>query len=155
VVTALLGQQAVAQPGPGELGLPVRPACVSSPFGNRRAPGPHAIGFHNGIDLPAMAGAPVFAAASGQIISIHKRGPGGLELAIAHRGANGPYTTLYAHLGLIAPAFAGGRTNVTAGERIAVVGRSGVIYGTHLYFEMLVGGQPVDPSVALGVTRCE
>jgi murein DD-endopeptidase MepM/ murein hydrolase activator NlpD len=149
-----LSAPALAQPALGELVMPVRPACVSSPFGARRAPGPHATGFHNGIDLPAAAGAPVFAAASGVITTIHKRGPGGLELAISHRGASGPYTTLYAHLGTIAPAFADGKTSVKAGERIAVVGRSGVIYGTHLYFEVLVEGRPVDPSGLLGVVPC-
>ncbi len=149
-----LAAPALAQPAPGDLVEPVRPACISSPFGNRPPPGPHAIGFHNGIDLPAPAGAPVFAAASGQVITIHRRGPGGLELAIAHRGKAGPFITIYAHLGLIAPAFAEGKTSVAAGERIAVIGRSGVTYGTHLYFEMMVGGHPVDPSGYFPVFPC-
>jgi murein DD-endopeptidase MepM/ murein hydrolase activator NlpD len=88
------------------------------------------------------------------VITIHRRGPGGLELAIAHRGGLGPYTTLYAHLGQIAPAIASGKTQVKAGERIGVVGHSGVTYGMHLYFEMMLGGHPVDPSVYLGVAPC-
>ncbi len=150
----LVAAPAVAQPYPGGLIAPVQNACVSSPFGNRKPPGPHAIGFHNGIDLPAVAGAPVFAAAAGSVISIHRRGPGGLEMAIAHRGPAGPFVTIYAHLGLIAPAFARGKTGVVAGERIAVVGRSGVIYGTHLYFEMTVGGVPVDPAPYIPVEPC-
>lgn len=153
-VAVLLSHQSGAQPAPGELTLPVRPACVSSPFGNRPAPGPRAIGFHNGIDLPAAAGAPVFAVANGEITTIHKRGPGGLELAITHRGALGSYTTLYAHLGLIAPSIASGKTHVNAGDRIAVIGRTGVTYGTHLFFEMIIGGHPVDPSDYLGVSKC-
>jgi murein DD-endopeptidase MepM/ murein hydrolase activator NlpD len=127
---------------------------MSSPFGERRSPGPRAVGFHNGIDLPAPAGGPVYAAASGQITTIHRRGPGGLELAITHKGPNGPYTTLYAHLGTIAPAFARGATEVAAGQRIAVVGRSGVTYGTHLYFELIVNGKPVDPVGPLAVRPC-
>ncbi len=154
LLVSLQAPAVLAQPAPGELGLPVRPACVSSPFGNRRSPGPRAIGFHDGIDLPAAAGAPVFAAANGQIVTIHRRGPGGLELGIAHRGPAGAYTTIYSHLGLIAPKFAVGATAVKAGERIAVIGRSGVTYGTHLYFELVIGGKPVDAAPFLGVVPC-
>jgi murein DD-endopeptidase MepM/ murein hydrolase activator NlpD len=145
---------ASAQPAVGQMQLPVRPACMSSPFGDRPAPGPHAIGFHRGIDIPAPAGAAIYAVADGHVSSIHRRGPGGLEIAISHQGAAGPYVSLYAHLGLIAPAFASGRSVVHAGDRIGVVGRSGVIYGTHLYFELLVGGIPVDPAPYFGMIAC-
>ena len=150
----LLAWLGLAIAGPATLVSPVHPACISSPFGNRRAPGPHALGPHYGIDLPAAAGAPVFAAADGQVVTIHRRGPGGLELAIAHTGPKGPFVTLYAHLGIITPSIASGRTAVRAGEKIAVVGRSGVIYGTHLYFEVLVAGQAVDPAPWLPVRPC-
>lgn len=145
---------ALAQPAVGQMRLPVASGCISSPFGNRRAPGPHAIGFHNGIDLPAPAGGAVYAVDAGSIISIHRRGPGGLEMSIAHRGAAGPYVAVYAHLGLIAPAFAQGRRDVKAGERIAVIGRTGVTYGTHLFFALFVNGQAVDPAPFFPVIAC-
>ncbi len=144
-----------AQPVVGQMELPVRPTCVSSPYGDRPAPGPHAIGFHNGIDLRAPAGGAVYAAAAGTIVSIHRRGPGGLEMTIAHAGAVGPYTTLYAHLGLIAPVFASGKRSVERGERIAVIGRSGVTYGTHLFFALFVGGKAEDPAPYFPVPRCD
>src|SRR5450755_1166068 len=71
---------AASPPEPGSLLAPVTPACVSSPFGPRRRIGPSApAAFHRGIDLPAPAGAPVHAAAAGTVVSIHRRGPGGLE----------------------------------------------------------------------------
>jgi len=145
---------ASAQPAVGQMQAPVRPACVSSPFGDRPSPGPHAIGFHRGIDMPAPAGAAVYAVADGHVSSIHRRGPGGLEMALSHQGPRGPNVSLYAHLGQIAPAFADGRSVVHAGDRIGVVGRSGVIYGTHLYFELLVGGIPVDPAPYFGMIAC-
>lgn len=145
---------ACAQPAIGQMQVPVRPACVSSPFGNRPAPGPHAIGFHNGIDLPAPAGGAVYAVADGDIVSIHKRGPGGLEIAIAHRSTTGPYVAVYAHLGLIAPAIAEGRRHVVAGERIAVIGRTGVTYGTHLFLALFVNGQAIDPAPFFPVESC-
>ncbi len=150
----LLAWLGLAVAGPAALVPPVQPACISSPFGHRRPPGPHALGPHYGIDLPAAAGAPVFAAADGQVVTIHRRGPGGLEMAIASTGPRGRFVTLYAHLGTIVPAIASGRTSVRAGDKIAVVGRSGVIYGTHLYFEVMVNGQPVDPAPWLPVKPC-
>lgn len=151
---ALAGAPALAQPVVGQMQLPVRPTCLTSPFGDRAAPGPHAIGFHNGIDLRAPAGGAVYAVQAGRIVSIHRRGPGGLEIAVAHAGALGPYVSIYAHLGLIAPAIASGRTEVAAGERIAVIGRSGVTYGTHLFFALTVGGRAVDPAPYFPVAAC-
>jgi len=145
---------AAAQPAIAEMQPPVRPLCLTSPFGIRPAPGADAPGFHNGIDLRAASGAYVYAVAEGNIVTIHRRGPGGLELAIAHQGSLGRYVSLYAHLGQILPAFAQGRTHVKAGERIARIGRTGVTYGTHLYFELLVDGKPVDPAPLFPVQPC-
>jgi murein DD-endopeptidase MepM/ murein hydrolase activator NlpD len=151
---------AAAGPAPQLLGAPVANACVSSPFGPRRWIGPQAPAmFHNGIDLPAPAGGAVLAAAAGQVVSVHRRGKGGLEVAIRHKtppGAafTGVVTTLYAHLGSVTPALAAGKTSVAAGERLGVVGRTGVTYGTHLYFEVRIDGTPVDPAPLLGVTAC-
>ena len=145
---------ALAQPAVGEMLPPVRPLCLTSPFGERPAPGADARGFHNGIDLRAPSGGYVYAVADGEIVTMHRRGKGGLELAIAHRGKIGRYTSLYAHLGQVLPAFALGRTHVKAGEPIARIGRSGVTYGTHLYFELLVDGKPVDPTMFFPVEPC-
>ncbi len=154
VALMLWGGHACAQPAVGEMQPPVRPLCLTSPFGDRPAPGADARGFHNGIDLRAPSGGYVYAVAEGEIVSIHRRGPGGLELAIAHRGRIGRYTSLYAHLGEVLPAFARGRIHVKAGERIGRIGRTGITYGTHLYFELLVGGKPIDPAPFFPVAAC-
>ena len=146
----LVATDAIAQPVRVPLLAPVAHACISSPFGVRRPPGPHAIGFHNGNDLPAPAGGAVLAAANGQVLGIHRRGPGGLEVVIRHGGV----VAVYAHLGSVTPALASGRTRVAAGERIGVVGHSGVTYGMHLFFEVLVSGRAVDPAPYLGLSAC-
>ena len=135
-----LSSAAMAQP---LLQPPVSPACVSSPFGWRHAVGPHApAGFHNGIDLPAPAGALVHAAAAGTVLVIMRQGLGGVTVHIGHPGG---LTTLYAHLGNLVPAIAEGKRTVSAGEPLGHVARTGVTYGTHVFFAVLAGGQAVDP----------
>ncbi|MBS0559863.1 MAG: M23 family metallopeptidase [Proteobacteria bacterium] len=147
---ALIAAAAARAETPG-LVMPVSPACVSSPFGPRILPGkPKAGTYHYGIDLPAPAGAPVRAIAAGTVASIRKRGPGGLEVVLRHEN----FMTLYAHLGSVAPALAEGERQVAAGETLGVVGRTGVSYGTHVYFELRVNGERVDPAPYLGVRPC-
>ena len=150
----LLTGTAQAQPAVGEMALPVRPTCLTSPFGNRPAPGPNAIGFHNGIDLRAPAGGAVTAVADGRVLGIDRRGAGGLEIAVMHQGSAGPYVALYSHLGILAPAFAQGRSVVKRGERLARIGRTGVTYGTHLFFEIKVAGKPVDAAPLFPIEPC-
>jgi murein DD-endopeptidase MepM/ murein hydrolase activator NlpD len=130
---------------------PVNPACVSSAFGPRKlANKPLAGVFHNGIDLPAPVGAPVMAVAPGVVIRVQRHGVGGLEMLVQHAGFIG----VYSHLGLIAPMIAEGHRTINVGQRIARVGRSGLTYGPHLYFGMIVEGHGVDPSPYLHVGAC-
>jgi murein DD-endopeptidase MepM/ murein hydrolase activator NlpD len=131
---------------------PVLSACISSAFGPRVLPNqPEAGTYHYGIDLPAPAGAAVVAAASGNIIRIQRKGPGGLEMLVQHEG----FVGIYSHFGSIAPPFAEGKRTVTAGEKLGVVGRTGVTSGAHLYFEMILDGKPVDPAPYLRLSRCD
>ncbi len=62
--------------------------------------------------------------------------------------------TLYAHLGNLVPAIAEGRWTVKAGDPLGHVARTGVTYGTHVFFAVLKDGQAVDPEPLLGVGRC-
>lgn len=130
---------------------PVTPACISSPYGKRVLPNhPLAGTFHNGIDLPAPAGASVHAVAAGQVIRAQRRGPGGLELLVQHHG----FVGVYSHLGSIAPAIAEGHFQVHAGQKLGVVGHSGVTYGMHLFFAMERDGKFVDPASYLDIALC-
>ena len=130
---------------------PIEPACISSPFGRRVMPGrPKAGTFHPGIDLAAPLGAHVRAVAPGTIIRVQRRGPGGMEMLVQHAGFIG----VYSHLGLIAPTILNGRRSVSSGDQLATVGRSGLTYGPHLYFGMLVNGQAVDPAPYFSLRAC-
>lgn len=144
----LLASGAQAEP----LRPPVAPACISSPFGLRRGVGPHApAAFHNGVDLPAPAGALVRAAADGAVLRIKRQGLGGVTVHVGHGDGT---TTLYAHLGNLVPAIAEGRRAVRAGDPLGHVARTGVTYGTHVFFAVLRGADAIDPEPLLGVPRC-
>lgn len=130
---------------------PVSPACISSKFGPRvLANQPEAGTYHNGVDLPAAEGAAVLAAAPGTVIRVQHSGPGGLEMLVQHDG----FVGIYSHFGMIMPALAEGRRSVAAGEKLGVVGRTGITTGAHLFFEMIRDGRPVDPAPYLRVPAC-
>lgn len=130
---------------------PVSNTCVSSPFGPRILPNmPLAGSYHFGIDLAAPAGASVLAAGPGTVIRIQRKGPGGLEMLVQHDG----FVAIYSHFGMIAPAFAEGKRTMEAGEKLGVVGRTGLSSGAHLFFEMILDGKPTDPSPYLGLAPC-
>jgi len=134
-----------------ELGLPVSPGCVTSPFGPRiLRQAPVAGRYHWGVDLRAAAGARVLAVAPGHIIRIDREGMGGLEVLVQHPG----FQALYAHLGMVAPAVANGARTLKAGQWIGRIGRTGLTLGTHLYFEIHIDGKRVDPAPYLGVAAC-
>lgn len=131
---------------------PVTPACISSPFGPRIMPGRPAAGtFHNGIDLPAPAGAPVYAIAPGRVIRVERRWPGGLQVLVQHPGFIG----IYSHFGHVTPALTAGHPQVYRGEKLGVVGHSGLMYGMHLFFGMIVDGHAVNPARYLDVSACK
>lgn len=130
---------------------PVAPTCITSPFGPRVLPGkPLAGTFHWGIDLAAPVGATVRAAAAGQVVAISRRGLGGLFVTMRHDG----FRTLYAHLGRVTPRLAQGQTAIRAGEPLGVVGRTGLSYGAHLYFELQRDGVRIDPAPYLDIKPC-
>jgi murein DD-endopeptidase MepM/ murein hydrolase activator NlpD len=134
------------------LSPPVSPACISSAFGPRVLPNePLAGSYHYGVDLPAPEGAAVFAIAPGTVIRIQHNGPGGLEMLVQHDG----FVGIYSHFGMIVPAFAEGKRTIAAGEKLGVVGMTGVTSGPHLFFEMILAGRPVDPAPYLGVAQCD
>ena len=131
---------------------PVAARCYSSPFGWRHRVGPMApAGFHNGIDLPVPAGAMVRAPVAGVVARIRRMGIGGLQVTLHHPGG---LVTLYAHLGSVVPALAEGRTTLAAGDPIGRIGRTGVTYGTHLFFAVFANGRAIDPNLLLGLSPC-
>ena len=95
---------------------------------------------HNGLDLIAPAGEPVYAAAAGVVSNVTKSRKGlGNVVTINH--GNG-YTTRYAHLADI--EVRKGRS-VKRGTRIGYVGMSGNSFAPHLHYEVLRDTLVLDP----------
>jgi murein DD-endopeptidase MepM/ murein hydrolase activator NlpD len=133
--------------------VPARPAAlpmrsggfgrVASGFGLRHDPLDGHLARHEGVDLAGDEGAPIHAAAGGVVRRAGDRDGYGTAVEIDH--GNG-LTTLYAHASEI--LVRDGET-VTQGQPIARVGQTGRATGSHLHFEVRVGGRPVDPVRAL------
>ncbi len=123
------------------LRTPLNVARISSGFGNRRHPILGYSKMHKGIDFAAAIGTPIFAAGSGVIQEIGRKGAYGNYVRIRH--ANG-YSTAYAH----ASSFVKGLTRgsrVKQGEVIAYVGSTGRSTGPHLHYEVLVNNVNINP----------
>lgn len=121
---------------------PVR-AVINSEFGQRRSPWTGDAEFHRGVDIAATHGEPVLAPAPGAIAFSGTDSGYGLSVVVDH-GSN--VKTRYGHLS---------RVSVKAGEQVArgqVLGRAGSTgraTGTHLHYEVLVAGRPVNPRAYL------
>ena len=99
---------------------------------------------HEGIDLAAPKGTPVFAAADGTV-AYAGNGMRGYGNILVLRHANG-LMTVYAHNSVL---LASRGQPVRAGDRIALVGQSGRASGPHLHFEVRVGEIPRNPLAML------
>ena len=106
---------------------------VSSTFGRRR------IGWHRGIDITAHLGAPVAAAASGEVVASAYETRYGRVIKIQH--ANG-FMTVYAHndQNLVEVG-----DRVALGQTIAAVGRTGRATSPHVHFEIRQAGFAYNP----------
>jgi len=98
---------------------------------------------HEGIDISAATGTPIWAAASGTVIHAGWLGGYGNLVVVDH--GNG-LATAYAHASSILVVLG---QQVVQGETIALIGSTGNSSGPHLHFEVRVNGAAVDPLLYL------
>ena len=121
------------------LPLPVGSYRISSEFKARINPITGKPENHNGLDMAAPGGTPIYAAASGIVIDSKYSSSWGNVIQIDHGGG---LVTLYAHC-----SYRGvekGQT-VAAGQQIGKVGTTGWSTGNHLHFTVYKNGVAVNP----------
>lgn len=94
---------------------------------------------HEGIDIAAPRGTPIYAARDGVVEFSGWKGGYGRVVFLAHRGG---VVTVYGHASrlLVQPG-----QSVKKGQLIARVGCTGRCTGPHLHFEVRVNGRAVNP----------
>ncbi len=135
--TLILSRELARQVVPG--GRPVESGYISSFFGSRTDPFHGKTAFHAGLDFAGAPGTRVLAVADGVVSFAGKDGSYGKLIEVTH--GNG-YVTRYAHNSTL--LVEAGQT-VRKGDAIALMGSTGRSTGTHLHFEVLRGGRPVNP----------
>lgn len=132
VAPVVSGNGRFAHPCPGYI-------SVSSDFGYRAVPLPGATARHDGVDLAAPTGTPVYAADSGTVTHVGWFGTGGQAVIINH--GNG-MVTWYLHLSGYAVSQG---QQVQRGQNVGFVGNTGNSTGPHLHFQVNIGGAAVNP----------
>lgn len=138
--TAALAPDKFMMPATGRLSQGYGPA--SGQFGYT---------FHNGLDIAANVGTPIYAAAAGTVTDVKSGGPYGKHVFIEHEIDGEKWMTVYAHMHKIEVKT--GQT-LLQGEGIGQIGNTGNSSGPHLHFEVHQGeyayssssaGNTVDP----------
>ncbi|MFC8043476.1 M23 family metallopeptidase [Nocardia sp. NPDC057353] len=119
-------------PGPGGIVLPAR-GLFTSGFGSRWGT------MHQGIDIAGPIGSPIYAVANGTVIDAGPAQGFGLWVRIRHDDGT---ISVYGHM---YDFFVSVGERVPAGMQIARIGNRGDSTGPHLHFEVIEGGQHVDP----------
>lgn len=102
-------------------------------------------GYHQGVDLLAPAGTPIYAAAAGVVkTSQESFGGYGVAVTIEHVIGGQRVSTLYGHMTYGSRQVVSGQT-VAAGQLIGLVGSTGSSSANHLHFEVHINGSVVDP----------
>ncbi len=120
---------------------------VSSEFGKRKNPFSGEMKNHNGIDLAAAEGTPVYAIKDGAVYTvIENDAEFGNYIILSHD--LGKMTSVYAHLSKV---FVDQYQYVKKGDIIGLVGQTGMATGPHLHFEIRTGGKAEDPRNKLNI----
>lgn len=94
---------------------------------------------HEGVDISAVQGTPIFAAAKGVVMTSAWENGYGQMVEIDHGFG---YTTRYGHASRLLVRVG---QAVERGDVIALVGNTGIATSSHLHYEVRVAGKPVNP----------
>ena len=112
---------------------------ISSVFGPRRSPISGRLEMHNGLDIAAPRGTPIYATANGKITEAGYNGGYGNVITIDHGYS---YKTRYAHLSSFAIEKG---DQMQKGDIIGYMGSTGRSTSSHLHYEVLKDGVAINP----------
>jgi murein DD-endopeptidase MepM/ murein hydrolase activator NlpD len=124
---------------------PVSNMDFSSNFGHRRAPMRGASRNHKGIDIRGPVGTPIYATADAMVGRAQWVSGYGKLVELEHGNA---IQTRYGHLSAL-NVYPGQR--IRQGDLIGFMGSTGRSTGSHLHYEVRVGGDAVNPNSFLPV----
>ena len=119
---------------------PVSSYTLTSPFGMRLHPIQKVWKMHNGVDMAAPQGTPIYAAKSGKVTTTsYQAGGAGYYVSINHGDG---FSSIYMHMThyIVSPG-----QYVSAGQVIGYVGSTGGSTGPHLHFGISYNGSYVNP----------
>lgn len=123
----------------GLLDWPLSTRRISSGYGMRIHPIYRTAMFHRGLDFPSPKGAPILAAAEGEVVFAGWQGKSGYLVKLRH---NKRVESIYAHCSRILVKKG---QKVTKGQKVALVGSTGLSTGPHLHFGVKVDKKYVNP----------
>ena len=126
---------------------PLAGGTLTSGYGERIHPIDGTKEFHTGVDIAAPMGADLLAAYDGTVTEVGEDGRLGKYVRLSHGGG---IEILYGHCKEIL-AMQG--ASVRAGERVALVGSTGVSTGSHVHIRVNVDGTACDPAALLPLER--
>ena len=115
---------------------------ITSPFGDRSDPFTGADANHNGVDIGAAKGTPIYAASGGKVIQASDKKNGFGKCVIIEHSSG--FRTLYAHCSELIVKEG---EYVSAGQLISKVGSTGRSTGPHLHYSIIINGKYVDPTL--------
>ena len=112
---------------------------MSSPFGMRQSPTTGASSYHQGVDLAAPQGTPIYASRAGVVTIATYSSSAGYYVTINHGDG---FSSIYMHM---TNYVVGAGSAVSAGQLIGYVGNTGITTGYHLHFVIAYNGAYVNP----------
>ena len=118
--------------------MKVTQGIITSKFGMRTHPATGVRRMHNGVDISAPEGTPVFCPAGGLVAGCGMNPTMGNYIQIQ----TGKMTYVFMHLSSINVVRG---QYVLKGQLIGAVGKTGLATGSHLHFEVHINNIPVNP----------
>lgn len=120
--------------------VPCAYTMLTSPFGNREAPTAGASTYHEGVDLSAPEGTPIYASRTGTVTTASFGRAAGYYVKLNHGDG---FSSIYMHMTRY--TVRSGQA-VSAGQVIGYVGSTGISTGNHLHFGISYNGTYVNPA---------